>query len=120
MDHERPTGNPFVDPILGRYEFKNDSSNKFYEVMYCGIDLSGDPIIQISWGKIGAKKPQGMRQVSVLEAENKVREKKRKGYVYIQGSCKSVAQKYHEGLTQVATKIRGSLEEDEATQRPRM
>lgn len=103
-DTNHPTGRQ-IDSILGRYEYIGGGSNKFYEVMYVGDDLDGSPLFDIRWGRIGAKKPQGMR-VDYWRAEEKLNEKRKKGYKIVPGSFKSVAEQRRAGLQAVVQQVR--------------
>lgn len=103
-DTNRPTGRQ-IDSILGRYEYIGGGSSKFYEVMYVGDDLDGNPLFDIHWGRIGAKKPQGMR-VSYWRAEDKLNEKRKKGYKLVPGSFKSVAEQRKAGLQAIVQQVR--------------
>ena len=99
-----PTGRQ-IDSILGRYEYIGGGSSKFYEVMYVGDSLDGQPQFDIRWGRIGAKKPQGMR-VDYWYAEDKLREKRKKGYQLVPGSFKSVADQRKAGLQAIVEQVR--------------
>ena len=99
-----PTGHQ-IDSILGRYEYIGGGSRKFYEVMYVCDNLHGQPQFDIRWGRIGAKKPQGMR-VDYWYAEDKLREKRKKGYQLVPGSFKSVADQRKAGLQAVVDQVR--------------
>lgn len=116
MDFDHPTGN-YIDGLLGRYEYTDEKSNKFYEVMYCGRSATDQPMFQVYWGRIGAKKPQGM-QLDLYSAQSKIEEKKRKGYVYVSGSYKSLAQQRHEGMMEVVNKVRPSQPPEEKRPSP--
>lgn len=107
MEHEfdNPTGQ-YIDNLLGRYEYKNGRSNKFYEVMYCGRSSTGQPLFQIYWGRIGSARPQGSRQVDLSTAREKIEEKKHKGYVYVPGSYKCLAQQRHVEMMKVVKSVR--------------
>lgn len=82
----------FVDG-LGRYELQDESSNKFWE---CLEDLDGTYLVR--WGKIGAPKGQTQNGLSYWEASRRIEEKKRKGYIYIKGSAKSLAERERRDL----------------------
>ena len=99
-----PTGHQ-IDSILGRYEYIGGGSRKFYEVMYVCDNLHGQPQFDIRWGRIGAKKPQGMR-VDYWYAEDKLREKRKKGYQLVPGSFKSVADQRKAGLQAIVEQVR--------------
>lgn len=99
-----PTGRQ-IDSILGCYEYIGGGSSKFYEVMYVGDNLDGQPQFDIRWGRIGAKKPQGMR-VDYRYAEDKLREKRKKGYQLVPDSFKSVADQRKAGLQAVVEQVR--------------
>ena len=71
---------------LGRYEYVGNGSSKFWE---CLEDLDGTFLVR--WGKIGAPKGQIQNQLTDYDAQKRIYEKERKGYIYIQGSEKSLA-----------------------------
>lgn len=106
-----------IEAILGRYEYVKNGSNKFYEVMYVGHDLNDQPLFDITWGRIGAKKPQGMR-VGYSQASAKLDEKRRKGYTLVPGSFKSVTEKRRVGLQAVVEGVRGKAEAEVAKSKP--
>ena len=68
--------------IYGRYEMKNPSTNtnKFWWVVY---DRSKQVVI-CTWGRIGNQSPPP-KEYTVAEAEKKIREKLKKGYVKVSG-----------------------------------
>jgi predicted DNA-binding WGR domain protein len=78
---------------LGRYEFKDEKSAKFWE---CLEDLDGTYLVR--WGKIGAPKGQIKNQISWFEAERRILQKRRKGYGHIRGSATSLVERERRDL----------------------
>jgi len=85
------------------------TSRTVQTIMYVGHDLNDQPLFDITWGRIGAKKPQGMR-VNYGQASAKLDEKRRKGYTLVPGSFKSVTEKRRVGLQAVVDSVRGKAE----------
>jgi predicted DNA-binding WGR domain protein len=72
----KPTGT--VEPMLGRYEYHDDKSHKFYEAVY---DTKTDEFC-VLWGRIGAM-PQINRGLSDKQVVNKIIQKSGKGYRFV-------------------------------------
>lgn len=64
-----------IESYLGRYELKDETHNKFYEVVYD----TANGWFCVFWGRIGSR-PQSQDGVTSIEMIKKVREKLSKGY----------------------------------------
>ena len=85
----------------GRYEYHNDQerSHKFWECLQ-----QQDQQFLIRWGKIGAKKPQ-QQIVGRWTAEERIREKLKKGYFHISGSPGSLEEVEQQALIRVVKQV---------------
>jgi len=95
---------PFSD--AGYYELVNGKSSKFYE---CLMDHDGTYVI--SWGKIGTK-GQSKKGNDYWYAYDKIREKKKKGYVAIDLSIKTVKEKELKKCENIKTILEEGMKEE--------
>jgi predicted DNA-binding WGR domain protein len=73
---------------LGRYEFRDGKSSKFWE---CLLAIDGTYLVR--WGRIGAPNGQSQTGLDAWTIEERVREKRQKGYCYIPGSPTSMVER---------------------------
>lgn len=106
-----PTGLE-IDKLLGRYECTEGNSNKFYEVMFHQDDEKNQPLFLVQWGKIG-KNPQGSKVLDYYDAFEKLRQRKRKGYVFIPGSFKSYVEQRKDVLQKTALSALSQIDKDD-------
>jgi predicted DNA-binding WGR domain protein len=66
---------------LGRYEYVGGSSNKYWHVVH---DQNNNVYVA-TWGRIGNRNPGGSKQYSAQEIRKKIIEKRKKGYVKVDG-----------------------------------
>jgi predicted DNA-binding WGR domain protein len=66
---------------LGRYEYSQGNSQKFYHVM---VDTAGN--YWAFYGRLGASNPQCRRFANSAQAADVLSEKRQKGYVFVPGS----------------------------------
>lgn len=80
---KKPKG---IDLDLGRYEYIGGGSEKFWHIVY---DKTND-VYLAKWGRIG-NNPGGQATYDEKQASKKIAEKKRKGYVKVDGYEEAVA-----------------------------
>lgn len=101
---------------LGRYEYVQGSSQKFYHVM---VDTSGG-----YWGffgRIGSKNPQFRRFQSGADVARVLSHKRQKGYVFVPGSATSELQCLQERQQELERLLPAAASEAAApSRRPRM